>query len=376
MPTGNREYLFGCVRGENLEVLSAATEPATVAADMANVRERWTQAILSPLAQQMSEAFDWEAGSVSFCMSEYSAPHFLIVCDTTADVVPTPRDFSVSTSREADKLHVHITPPNDGVDTYRIYGAGFPRKIVPATDSLEIDLRRRIEGNRNPIILVSWRHGQPSAPAVMFYGRGRQYDRPILPLSGGKLPNWRLWNATGGNVELHQAFQPPPLDLSLAPPTSHAAGTSEGVTDELPEAPYLLPFDYWLDEPLAEIYLSSSAGNCGGGIYRRFLGLASGKSYRITGSMDRRSEKSSVEWKARMYAALAPNDMQFDLLREGTIESYEILTLASEDAAPTHVRGSVEVQVRNEEVIWIVIELVGECESGIVYRHIEVEEID
>ena len=223
-----------------------------------------------------------------------------------------PKSLTCAYLAESNEIVLNWENPPGGYDSIRVLADGFPSGIgrnsgnltthrLP-TDILEpfrpgADEWARLRGV--DFCVIGIRNGVPSNAAAITFKDNGQEELNGLPFSNGVAPNWTAWStgepkATGyeSRIKPHKATRTNPEPIVTADDGKVA------YRRKLP--PQMIRG--MTDKPFMQV-IKTSSPNAVAGIYRKFLGLTPGRTYRLSARLfPLDMPKAQGDWSFSLHA--------------------------------------------------------------------------
>lgn len=247
------------------------------------------ESVIQKLAEKIVEtdAFGWNSDTPSTRAEDLISGRglrlplgqegmFLISGDDDGLGIPDPPLFLTAIyDPEADEIRLKWENPPGGYDSIAVVWNGFGMGGLPGDSTSFVYDRKGRERPRGvedlSICVVGYKNGIPSNAAATHLSKSAQRETIGLPFRKGVAPNWQAWSsATAGS--------------SIEPRENRRSAKAKG------------KFFY------QTLRCKNAEGV--GGIYRKFIGLTPGHTYRISALMG--NSKMIGDWSYSLHAAVLP----------------------------------------------------------------------
>ena len=220
--------------------------------------------------------------------SEDAALVALAGTETGFGIPSTPKSLSANFDDIGDGVTLCWEGVND-YDVLAIHGMGDKSARIRNASSCVYLPRANFGGSTRWAYfhVVAYKNNVPSNAARILMQRHNQEDMTLIPFTDGVWPNWTKWDLPGQErVTVRQADRDPI-------PSPGKGGTGHR--------------SYAQFAPFYQGMLASESSYCGG-IYRRFLGLESGATYKVAARLNTFGQESSTNWAYSVHAAHSAPD--------------------------------------------------------------------
>jgi hypothetical protein len=153
--------------------------------------------------------------------------------------------------------------------------------------------------------VIGIRNGIPSNAAAITFKDNGQEELNGLPFSNGVAPNWTAWSAASPKAMAYES-RTKPHKATRTNPDPIVTADDDKVAYRRKFPPRMIRS--MTDKPFIQVVKTSSP-NAVVGVYRKFLGLTPGRTYRLSARMFPLDMKNAQgDWSFSLHAAACPAD--------------------------------------------------------------------
>jgi hypothetical protein len=196
--------------------------------------------------------------------------------ETGLGIPKPPLCLSGSYDAAKDQIVLRWVNPPDEYDSLKTTGGTQP----PGTTSCVLELNGREISDPTYYYVIGVRKGVPSNAAFISISKNAQEELACLPFFNGVMPNWMSWSTSAdpGAAKLEQGMK------------SHLVDQKKFIREPA-------------DKPFFQL-IKASAPNVQVGVWRKFLGLTPGHTYRISARLNTLAmDACKSDWSFSLHAA-------------------------------------------------------------------------